>query len=68
MPEAQVFWSEPALADLRAVVEYIQRHSPERVERTGCAILSAAERLAMFPLSGRKVPEFPALPLREVIV
>ncbi len=68
MPEAQVFWAEPALEDLRSVVEYIRRYSPERAEGVGRAILSAAERLAAFPLSGRKVPEFPALPLREVIV
>lgn len=68
MPEAQVLWSEPALEDLRAVVEYMRRYSPERAERVGRAILSAADRLAMFSLSGRMVPEFPALPFREVIV
>lgn len=68
MPEARILWSEPALEDLRTVVEYIRLYSLERAEKVGQAILSAAERLAVFPLSGRKVPEFPTLPLREVIV
>lgn len=68
MPETQVLWAEPALEDLRAIVEYVRCYSPERAEKVGRAILSAADRLSTFPLSGRKVPEFPVLSFREVIV
>ena len=68
MPETQVLWAEPALEDLRAIVEYVQCYSLERAEKVGRATPSAADRLSTFPLSGRKVPDFPLLPFREVIV
>jgi Plasmid stabilization system protein len=31
-------------------------------------VIAAVERLAIFPTSGRPLPEFPTSPLREVIV
>jgi toxin ParE1/3/4 len=44
------------------------RDSPRAAEALVERLLTATERLAAFPESGRIVPEFPALGYREIIV
>jgi toxin ParE1/3/4 len=62
----QVVWTEPALADLQQVYDFIVRDSPYYAEATVRRLRAAVERLQIFPASGRLVPEFGA-PYREVI-
>lgn len=65
---ARVVWSPDALDDLDTIRAYIGRNSriyaAEFIER----ILVATDRLEMFPLSGRVVPEKDRDDYRELIV
>jgi plasmid stabilization system protein ParE len=60
---AKLIWSERAATDLEDIYEYIAHDSliyaRYQVER----ILNAIERLAVFPESGRSLPEFPYCPI-----
>ncbi len=57
-----------AVEDLEAIrTWYADKQIPEVGERLLREILSATERLADFPESGRIVPEFGMVSLREII-
>ncbi|MBK8164630.1 MAG: type II toxin-antitoxin system RelE/ParE family toxin [bacterium] len=49
-------------------LEYIRKDSPEAARRFREKAELVLRRLEEFPESGRAIPEFPALPHREVIV
>ncbi len=49
----QVKWLSIALADLNAEAAYIARDSPGAAERVVDNIFAAADRLAIYPASGR---------------
>ncbi len=51
-----------------AVVAHIGADSPSAAVAFKDKALHALSRLGPFPASGRAVPEYPALPFREVIV
>jgi plasmid stabilization system protein ParE len=53
----RIIWSEPALADLEAIHEFIARDSRQYATRFVQRLLEAAERLAALPMLGRIVPE-----------
>ena len=65
---AAVRWTQRARDDLRDIHDFIARDSPRAAEALVERLLTATERLAVFPESGRVVPEFPALGYREIIV
>lgn len=65
---ARVVWTRQALADVRAVHEFIARDAPHMAEVLIDRIFGSVDRLEAFPLSGREVPEFGRADLREVIV
>lgn len=65
---ATVTWSEKSLSDLEEIYEYIALDSPFYAQHQVTKVIVAVERLMIFPTSGRSLPEFPASPLREVIV
>ena len=66
---AQIVWSEPALADLEEVAEYIALDKPSAASGLVSDILTKVERLKEFPNSGRKPPEFPrGTRYRELVV
>jgi addiction module RelE/StbE family toxin len=65
---AIVRWTQHALDDLRDIHDFIARDSPRAAESLVDRLLTATERLATFPESGRVVPEFPELTYREIIV
>ena len=65
---AAVRWTQRARDDLREIHDFIARDSPRAAEALVERLLTATERLAVFPESGRVVPEFPALGYREIIV
>jgi plasmid stabilization system protein ParE len=64
----KITFAVSAVQDLEAIrTWYADQQIPEIGERLVTEILSAVERLADFPLSGRIVPEFDIENLREVI-
>ncbi len=65
---AAVRWTEPARDDLAKIFDFIARDSPAAAQAFVERVLQSAERLAAFPESGRRVPEFPELRYRELIV
>ena len=64
---AQLVWSPSALASLADICEYISRDSEYYARLFAQRIFSAAEMLALFPESGRVVPEYDRRDLRELL-
>uniref|UniRef100_C6E9I3 Addiction module toxin, RelE/StbE family n=1 Tax=Geobacter sp. (strain M21) TaxID=443144 RepID=C6E9I3_GEOSM len=65
---AAIIWSEKSVADLEEIYDYIATDSPFYAQHQAEKIIASVERLLAFPTSGRSLPEFPASPLREIIV
>ena len=65
---ARLIWTEPALADLEAIADYIALDKPDAATRYVQQVFAAVERLARFPKSGAGIPEIPHLPYRQVVV
>jgi plasmid stabilization system protein ParE len=64
----RISFAVSAVRDLEAIrTWYADQQIPEVGERLLAEIISAAETLAGFPLSGRIVPEFGIAQLREII-
>jgi toxin ParE1/3/4 len=64
----KITFAVSAVQDLEAVrTWYADQQIPEVGERLLQDILSALDRLADFPMSGRIVPEFGIVNLREII-
>lgn len=53
----KLVWTQPAVADLRAIRDYIRRDSEFYARRFVARILDAVETLAELPTRGRPVPE-----------
>jgi toxin ParE1/3/4 len=53
----RVVWSEPAVADLSAIHDYIARDSPHYARRFVARLIAAVDPLERFPEMGRIVPE-----------
>ena len=51
-----------------AALTYIRRENPQAAQRFRQRAENVLKRLERFPNSGRRLPEFPDLPHREVIV
>ncbi|MEM8556805.1 MAG: type II toxin-antitoxin system RelE/ParE family toxin [Bacteroidota bacterium] len=64
---ARVIWSPQALADLEAIGDYLAREAPAYAQSFVDGAFGAVERLAVFPRSGRAVPEIGDVALRELI-
>jgi plasmid stabilization system protein ParE len=64
----RVVWTEPALDDLRAIVDSIARTAPATAVKLGDRIVKAPRRLRRAPHSGSRVPEFDRDDIREVLV
>ncbi len=65
---ARLIWTEPALSDLDAIADYIALDNPVAAARLVAQVFESVERLERFPKSGKRPPEFPHSPYREVIV
>jgi len=69
MAEARpIFWTGPALADLIEIREWVERDSPDAARRLAARIRERVNDLAVFPFSGRLVPEIGIERFREVVV
>ena len=64
---ATLIWTEPAVADLEEIGQFISKDNPPAAEKVGSKIIREAENVAAFPRLGRIVPEFGNPELREII-
>jgi len=65
---ARLIWTEPAIADLEAIADYIALDNPAAACRLVKRVLESVERLERFPTSGKRPPELSRSPYREVVV
>jgi len=63
----RVRWTENAIGHLVNIYEYIAINSPTYGKRMVDRITRRSEQIAEQPLSGRKVPEYEADDIRELI-
>jgi len=63
----RVLWTQNAIDHLTNIFEYIAFNSPTYAMRMVDRITKRSEQIAEHSLSGRKVPEFDAEDIREVI-
>jgi plasmid stabilization system protein ParE len=68
MAQEVIIWTAPALEDLDEIADYIALDNVGAAARLVEKIFAATDRLAQFPNLGRKVPELPNLPYRELII
>ena len=61
-------WSDPAIADLEYIHDYIARDSPQYAVALVERLIISAERIKSFPESGRHVPEVSDPKVRELLV
>lgn len=65
---ARLIWTERGVSSLEDVYDYIAADSPTYAKFQVERITENIENLKAFPESGRKLPEYPAGPYREIIV
>ncbi len=65
---ASVQWTVPAKHHLRSVYDFIAQDSPFYAKKVTDDIVTQSERLALFPRSGRIVPELQDDAIRELLV
>ena len=63
----KVYWTDNSIGHLLGIYEHIARNSPVYAKRVVDRITRRSEQIAEFPLSGRKVPEYKAEDIREII-
>ncbi|MFB3896956.1 MAG: type II toxin-antitoxin system RelE/ParE family toxin [bacterium] len=63
----KVHWTANALEHLLDIYEYIAHDSPIYAKQMIDQLTRRSEQIASFPLSGRKVPEYDADDIREII-
>lgn len=62
-----LIWTEIAIEDLKLIHEYISRDSPLYADSFVEKIINRVDQLEKFPKSGRVVPEFNSVDIRELI-
>ncbi len=62
-----VLWSERARLDVLEIGDLIARDKPQAAAKCVGKILHAVQRTAVFPASGRIVPEIDRSDIREVV-
>jgi plasmid stabilization system protein ParE len=61
-------WTEPAVADLENIQDYIAKDSTEYADALIERLILSVDRLESFPESGRRVPESTDPKVRELLV
>ena len=64
----KIVWSDPAVEDLEAAVEFIARDSPAYAANLAQLAVDAAESLARFPNRGHRIPDPQLSQFRELII
>ena len=65
---ARLVWAAPALDDLDDLAAAIATSNPRAAAELVDRVFTSVDRLRSFPASGRRVPELPGSPYRELIV
>ena len=65
---ARLVWTEPTVDDLDAIAEYVALDKPQAAAVLVAKVFDAVERLRRYPSSGKRPPELPRTPYREVVV
>ena len=63
----EVVWSEPALADLDAIADYIALENPDAASRLVQRVFRHVDQLCAHPRSGSKLPELKGWRYRQII-
>jgi len=63
---ARLIWTEPALAQLDAIAEFIALDKPEAAQAVVRRVLAATDRLEQFTKMGRPVPALEHTTYRQV--
>lgn len=63
----KLFWTEPAIQDLRDLRDYIASDSDFHAADFIASIITRGERLTTFPMIGRIVPEAQGEDIREIL-
>ena len=63
-----IWWARRARRDLHEIGDFIASDKPKSAARWVNRIIDAVERVAMFPSSGRTVPEIGRDDIREIIL
>ncbi len=63
---AEVIWTDPALAQLTAILDYIGLDKPTAAEAVATRIFAATDSLKSFVKLGREIPEFRHEDYRQV--
>lgn len=64
---AKIKWTPQSLDDIEAIANFIARDSDYYAQMFTISVFEVAERLELFPESGRIVPELNRREIREVI-
>jgi toxin ParE1/3/4 len=64
----KVYWTAEARARLLAIHTYIAEESPMVARDVTARLLRRSQQLAVPPLLGRRLPEYPRADLRELLV
>ena len=65
---AEIRWTVQAADDLEAITRFIAADSPHYAQLFAINVLKAVDRLAIYPRSGRMVPEVGDPAIRELIL
>ena len=63
----KLVWTEPAVIDLESIRDYISKDSEHYASLFVEKVITAVEKVAVFPHLGREVPEYKNNDIREVI-
>jgi toxin ParE1/3/4 len=63
----KVYWTLEARERLLDIQTYIAQYSPKAARLVTARLLRRSRRLAIPPLEGRRLPEYPETELREVL-
>ena len=64
----EIEWTRRARRDVLEIGDFIARDKPMAAARWARRLMDTAERIALFPSSGRVVPEIDRPEIREVIL
>ncbi|MCC7182659.1 MAG: type II toxin-antitoxin system RelE/ParE family toxin [Rhodocyclaceae bacterium] len=64
---AEIVWSDPALADLDAIADYMALENPRAAARLVRRVFRHVDQLAAHPRSGVSLPEFRGSRYRQIV-
>jgi toxin ParE1/3/4 len=64
----RIFWTPIAVQDLHDICDFISRDNPVAAQQMGEELIKQSEAMAVFPQSGRLVPEKKDPLIRETLV